>query len=108
MEEKTLTFIKKQVESGNYETTHHAEKEREEESISLIDIKNAIINGQIIENYPNDPRGKSCLINGKSMDDKPIHAVCGYEEDKPIRIITTYRPQKPKWVSPTKRVGKNE
>jgi hypothetical protein len=103
-----LEYINKQFKNGNYETTHHAEKEREEEGISLKDIKNAIIKGQIIEEYPNDPRGKSCLINGLSLDDQPIHVVCGYEKGFPIRIITTYRPQKPKWVSPTVRARKNE
>ncbi len=108
MKHKISDHIRKQLRDGNYETTHHAEKEREEEDISLKDIKNALINGQVVENYPHDPRGKSCLICGLSLDNKPIHVVCGYEEGFPIRIITTYRPQKPKWISSTERANVNE
>ena len=103
-----LKFIKRQLENGHYETTHHAEKEREEEDISLKDIKNAIMNGEVIEDYPNDPRGKSCLICGLSLDGRPIHVVCGYKEGMPVRIITTYRPQPPKWITPIRRAERNE
>ncbi len=103
-----INFIKMQIEAGNYETSYHAEEEREEEDISLIDIKNVIMSGAVIEDYPNDPRGESCLICGLSLDDRPIHIVCGYREGVPVRIITTYRPQPPRWVTPIRRGRKNE
>ncbi len=54
--------IQEQVHQGDYEISYHAEKERYAEDISLIDIETAILNGEVLEDYPDDPRGESCLI----------------------------------------------
>ncbi len=70
--------------------------------ITITDLETAIRNGEIIENYPNDPRGPSCLILGFSKD-QAIHIVCGTAHKKWIRIITVYIPKLPKWADPKTR-----
>lgn len=89
--------IREKIRAQEYEISYHAEKERYAEDISMEDIETAISNGDIIEDYPDDPRGPSCLILGHSQD-RPIHIVCGYTSIKWIRIITVYLPKPPKWV----------
>lgn len=90
--------IKREIKFGEYEISLHAEEERYSEDISLDDIESAILNGDILENYPNDPRGKSCLILGYSKN-RPIHVVCGFTNQESLRIITVYLPKKPKWIN---------
>jgi len=91
--------IKKKIRNDEYQISFHAEKERYAEDISIDNMEKAILNGQILEDYPDDPRGPSCLILGYSQD-RPIHIVCGYTSYKDwVRIITVYIPKKPKWIN---------
>ena len=69
-----IQTIQEQVRQGEYEISFHAEKERCAEDISLSDIETTILNGEILEDYPNDPRGESCLILGHT-EGRPIHVV---------------------------------
>lgn len=89
--------IKGKIKFGEYEISYHAEKERYAEDITIPDIEAVILNGELLEDYPEDPRGPSCLILGYSQD-RPIHIVCGYTSLKWIRIITVYLPKRPKWI----------
>ena len=85
--------VREKVERNEYEISFHAEKERYAENIIISDLENAICNGEILEDYPDDPRGPSCLVLGYSQN-RPIHIVCGNTSMKWIRIITVYIPKK--------------
>ena len=50
---------------------------------------------EIIEEYPDDPRGPSCLLLCR-INGLPFHVVCAPHEDTLI-IISVYRPDKEKW-----------
>jgi hypothetical protein len=89
--------LKVQFRQGNYEISFHAEKERYAEDISLSNIEIAIAHGEILEEYPDDRRGESCLILGYA-EGRPLHIVCGYTSTMSIRVITVYLPKAPKWV----------
>lgn len=93
-----INEIREKIRSGVYEISFHAEKERYAENITIKDLENAVQNGEILESYPEDTRGKSCLILGYS-ESKPIHIVCGCSQEKRIRIITVYLPKAPKWIN---------
>jgi len=95
--------IQNKVRREEYEFSVHAEKERYAEDITIQDIETPIYNGEILEDYPNDPRGPSCLILGYSQN-TPIHIVCGYTSTNWIRIITVYIPKLPKWIDERTRV----
>lgn len=90
--------IKKKVRLGRYEISFHAETERYAEDITILDLETTIDNGEILEDYPDDPRGPSCLVLGYSQS-RPIHIVCGYTTMGWLRIITVYIPQPPKWIN---------
>lgn len=79
--------IRGKISCNEYEISFHAEKERYAEDTTLSDLETAIFNGEILEDYPDDPRGPSCLVFGYSRN-RPIHIVCGYTPIKWIRIIT--------------------
>lgn len=71
--------------------TEHLRKRMRERNIRHVDIKNAIITGEIIEDYPTDYPFPSCLINGNG-----IHVVCSIG-DGILYVITAYRPSPDKW-----------
>src|SRR6266516_3485993 len=91
-----IRTIREQFSQEIYEISFHAEKERYAENISLAEIETAILSGEILEDYPDDPRGESCLILGYA-EGRPIHRVCGYTSTRSIRVITVYLPKPPKW-----------
>jgi hypothetical protein len=93
-----------------YELSMHAQQERLEEDLDIVDIEEAIRNGVILENYPDDPRGPSCLILGHAAG-RPVHLVVGWARGGEVgrripRLITIYEPQPPKWVDPRRRGGR--
>ena len=90
------------IEKDEFILSQHAHEERQAESICVDDIKVAILGGEVIENYPDDKRGKSCLILGYS-NVRPIHIVCGKATIGWLKIITVYIPKPPKWLTPKQR-----
>jgi hypothetical protein len=50
----------------------------------------------VIENYPEDARGHSCLILGFGKNERPVHVVCSPKEDY-LAIITAYLPDSNEW-----------
>ncbi len=93
-----IAKIREKVGKDEYEISLHAEKERYAEDIMISDLENAIFSGEILEDYPDDPRGPSCLILGY-LHNRPTHIVCGESAAGWMRIITVYIPKLPKWVN---------
>jgi hypothetical protein len=69
---------------------------RPERMISTEEVRNVIFEGVVIENYPKDPRGHSCLMLGIGYKDRPIHIVCAPKQDY-LAIITAYVPDPNEW-----------
>ena len=91
-----LDEIKEKITKEKYYISFtHTEKLRRRK-ISTKDIEEAISNGDIIEDYPLDPRGPSCLISGFTIKGKSLHIVCGKSDEK-IIIITVYKPSPDEW-----------
>ena len=72
-----LNEIQRLLRDGQYEVSFHAQQERLEEDLDLIQIEAAIIEyGELLEEYPDDPRGESCLVLG-FVGSRPLYAVLG-------------------------------
>lgn len=69
---------------------------RPERMITTDEVRRAIAEGILIEDYPEDPRGHSCLILGRGDDNRPIHLVCAPKQDY-LAIITAYIPDPGEW-----------
>jgi hypothetical protein len=68
-----------------------------ERMITTTEIREAVLCGEIIEQYPEDKRGASCLIL-YCKDKRPIHVVCA-PKTKYLAIITAYLPAPDQWSS---------
>ncbi len=93
-----IGWIKNKISEGDYEFSAHAEEERQADKLMIKEIEKALIDGEILEDYPDDPRGESCLVLGYGQIGVPIHIVCGKTKQDTLRIITVYIPTAPKWI----------
>jgi len=69
---------------------------RPERMITPSEVRNTVLEGEMIEDYPEDVRGHSCLISGTGERSRPIHVVCAPKDDY-LAIITTYIPDEKFW-----------
>jgi Domain of unknown function (DUF4258) len=63
--------------------------------ITTTDIRSVIEHGEVIEDYPEDARGRSSLILGFA-DKRSLHVVCAPKDDY-LAIITAYLPSDQEW-----------
>ncbi len=90
-ESSIFEAIKNAVNDGQVLWKKHALERMMERGISRALVKQAIVNGVIIETYPNDNPIPSMLIAYNHQE--ALHVVLAYEaENQYCHIITTYRP----------------
>ena len=75
---------------------------RPDRMITTIEVENIVKIGEVIEDYPNDARGHSCLILGFGENNRPIHVVCAPKSEY-LAIITAYCPDINDWSSDFQR-----
>jgi len=79
---------------------------RPDRMIQRAEVRRVITEGEVIEEYPRDVRGHSCLLLGYGDQERPIHVVCAPKEDY-LAIITAFLPDVHEWSSDLrKRVEK--
>lgn len=97
-----LKQIQDCFESEKVLYTKHARDEMETEKFGQIkekEVFEAVLNGKIIETYPEDEPYPSCLIFGRTSNGRPLHIVCAYANDVDTAIIiTAYQPDPDKWI----------
>ena len=95
-----IQHLQARVRERNYRLTSHAEREREADHITVQEVEEAVLSEacEIIEDYPTDPRGHSCLILGWTHVGLPIHLVCGHLSEEEFIVITIYRPDPTQWI----------
>ena len=95
--------IKEAFRKDRYEYSLHAVDQSILRHITRKEILAMVENGQIIEDYPEDKFGPSCLIYGKTNLERPLHIQCSYPVRSKIKIITVYEPDPEEWIDFRKR-----
>lgn len=98
--------ISETVRRGAYRLTVHAESQREADAIFAREIGEAFGSESIelLEEYPDDPRGLSALFLGFTRARSPLHAVIGLSSPDVVVFITLYRPDPGLWYDWRRRV----
>jgi hypothetical protein len=60
------------------------------------EVRQCVLSGSVVEDYPEDVRGHSCLMLGFGESGRPVHAVCA-PKDGYLAIITAYVPDAREW-----------
>jgi hypothetical protein len=104
-----IDIIRERVRAGNYLTRSHAVQHALKEGFERKHIVEAVIEGIIIEEYPDDQR---LLICGKTTLSESIdiylHVVCEYADAVYVEFVTAYIPDQSQWESPPFRRRKRK
>ena len=93
--------IQKLCQQQKIKWSTHCLERMQERDISRQDIKNCLLKGEIIEDYPDDFPHPSCLVFGYTINGKVIHVVVGSDVNY-IYIITAYFPNSTKFLEDLK------
>lgn len=94
----SIADIQGRVTQGLFEFSKHAVDQSIVRHISVQEVREAIANGKVIEDYPDDKYGPSCLIFGFSVVRRPLHVQCSYPSRPLIKIVTLYEPDPEQWI----------
>ena len=64
--------------------------------ITPDEVRHVLSDGEVVEDYPEDSRGHSCLLSGRGEDGRAVHVVCSPKEEF-LAVITAYLPSPEGW-----------
>lgn len=92
-----MVEIRRKFAEEQFEFSKHAVDQSIVRQIRVQEVKEVIANGQVIEDYPEDKYGPSCLIFGSTQTQRPIHVQCSYPSRSLVKVITVYEPNAQQW-----------
>lgn len=99
-----IEIIRARVRAGNYLIKSHAVQHALKEGFERKHVVEAIFNGRIIEEYPDNQR---VLICGRMTSSENLHlylhVVCEYADPVYIEVVTAYTPDEFQWELPPYR-----
>jgi len=94
-----LEEIRGKMLRRQFEFSKHAVDHSIIRNISVEEVEKAISGRcDIIEDYPDDKYGPSCLILGFTKAGRALHVQCSYSSRPLIKIITLYEPDPDLWI----------
>jgi hypothetical protein len=90
--------IRAKLASNAFEFSQHALDQTLLRKITVNEIREAIDGGEVIEDYPTDKYGPSCLIFGRTTARRPLHVQCSYPSRLLVKLITLYEPDPDLWI----------
>jgi len=87
----TITHIRELVHSLNYLVSTHAAEELEDENLTILDLENIILTGQIVERQRDrQTREVKSIIRGRTLDGLEAETVVKVGSIGALFIITVY------------------
>ena len=98
---QTLQQIRALVAQGEVRISDHGYDELAEDGIFVRDIVGGLPAAELLEDYPDFPKGACVLVLQSDRDGSPVHAVWGIPrgETSPAVLVTAYRPDPAKWTT---------
>lgn len=91
------TAIREKVRAGMFEFSQHATDQTIIRGIGVQEVRDAMSACEIIEDYPDDKYGPSCLVLGFTTARRPLHFHCSYPSRPLLKLITLYEPDPSRW-----------
>jgi hypothetical protein len=90
--------LRAKIAQDQFEFSQHATDQSILRQISVQEIREAFASGEVIEDYPQDKYGPSCLVLGFTKAGRPLHVQCSYPSRPLVKIITVYEPDPSLWI----------
>lgn len=94
-----LNTIRHLIATGDIRISDHGYDELAEDGITVKELLGGIDEAQIVEEYPDYPKGSCILLLQKDKHGNPVHVLWGIPKgyDKPVVLVTSYRPDPKRW-----------
>jgi len=98
-----LDGIKAKFQRNEFEFSQHAVDQALLRHISVQELRDAVATAEVIEDYPTDKYGPSCLLLGFTAAARPIHTQVSYPSRPVIKVVTVYEPDPERWIDSRRR-----
>lgn len=91
MPRNDIDRIRQKIRLRQYDMSAHAMEEMAEDLLTILDVEEAILSGQIIRVEKDDPRGTKYVVGGTALDRQtPVGVVGRFASNERYLIITVY------------------
>ena len=95
-----LQAIRYNIRTRQYEFSRHALDQSIRRAIRVAELEQALLgDSEILEQYPEDKYGPSCLLLGFTDAGRALHVVCSTPARPILKIITLYEPDPVQWLN---------
>ena len=96
---ETFKKIIELIEKGEVIISNHGYDELAEEGLMVKEIIARVMDGKVVEDYPEHPKGPCVLVLQKDREGNPIHVVWGIPKNasSPAVLVTAYKPDRSIW-----------
>lgn len=101
----TLERTKALVAKGDVRISDHGYDELAADGILVRDLLSGVASAELLEDYPEFPKGPCVLALQQDRDGRPVHAIWGIPkgQSSPAVLVTAYRPDPDRWSGDFKR-----
>lgn len=94
-----LDTIRHLIAIGYVRISEHGYDELAEDGLTVKELLDGIGEAQIVEEYPDYPKGRCILLLQNEKHGDPVHVLWGIPKgyDKPVVLVTSYRPDPKRW-----------
>lgn len=94
-----LRKIYELISAGEVRISEHGYDELAEDGLSAREVLSGVDKAQVVEEYPNYPKGPCVLLLQEDRAGKPVHVLWGIPKgyEKPAVLVTAYRPDPARW-----------
>ena len=91
MSRKDIDRIREKIRLRQYDMSAHAMEEMAEDLLTIMDVEESVLNGQIVRVEKDDPRGTKYILVGTALDQQtPVGVVGRFTSNERYLIITVY------------------
>ncbi|MBE9141243.1 DUF4258 domain-containing protein [Nodosilinea sp. LEGE 07088] len=91
MPRNDIDRIREKIRLRQYDMSAHAMEEMAEDLLTILDVEEAVLNGQVIRVEKDDPRGTKYIVVGTALDQQtPVGVVGRFASTGNYLIITVY------------------
>ena len=98
---RTLEQINILVSNGKVRISEHGYDELAADGLRVRDVVAGLAGAELLEDYPDFPKGPCVLVLQQDRDGKPVHAVWGIPrgQSSPAVLVTAYCPDPARWTN---------
>ena len=95
----TLDRIQTLVAHNEVRVSLHGSEELAADDVQVRDVIAGVATAVMVEDYPDYPKGRCCLVLQRDAANRPVHVVWGIPSgrESPAVVVTAYRPDPLRW-----------